>query len=151
MNCLKRAALGARVRAADHPLEVRLDSTPSLEVGIVYLVGGKLWIDSTPVARSTNVGGYMIHERDHHVYWKWLVKQIAVPDIGYDRYPRGRVSYSSESGKFTFLADRCILRQKMLVATIFMRMHIPDRDAETGADRLYRCFRCLGRSPLSAL
>ena len=67
------------------------------------------------------------------------------PDIGYDRYPRGRVSYNMKSSTFRLLADRCILREKNLVATILFQMNLLARDTETSTDKLYRCFRCWGR------
>jgi hypothetical protein len=69
-----------------------------------------------------------------------------VPDTEYQRFPRGRVSYNRQSGKFTLLADRCILSKKRLVAAILLRMNLPVRRTETGIDSLYRCFRCLLKS-----
>jgi len=120
--------------------------TRAPEVGIIYLVGEKLWIDSTAVARAMNFGDYAIHECDHQRYWEQLVKRGEAPDTGDDRYPRGRVSYNRGSDKFTLLADRCILGRKSLVAAIFLRMRLPARDTEIGTDSLYRCLRCLERS-----
>jgi hypothetical protein len=115
-------------------------------VGIIYLVGDKLWIDATPVARAGNFGDFSFHERYHCQYWEQLVKQRTVPDTEYEHYSRGRVSYNRNSGKYTLLADPCILRENNLVATIFLQMNLPARDTETGTDSVYRCFRCLGRS-----
>jgi hypothetical protein len=115
-------------------------------VGIIYLVGDKLWIDATPIARAGNFGDFSFHERYHCPYWEQLVKQRAVPDTEYERFPRGRVSYDRKRGKFELLADPCILSEKSLVATIFLRMNLPSRGTETGTDSLYRCFRCVGRN-----
>jgi hypothetical protein len=120
--------------------------TRAPEVGIIYLVGEKLWIDTTLVARAMNFGDYAIHECDHQRYWEQLVKRGDAPDAGDDRYPRGRVSYNGGSAKFTLLADRCILSEKSLVATIFLQMNLPSRGTETGTDSLYRCLRCLLKS-----
>jgi hypothetical protein len=114
-------------------------------VGIIYVVSDKLWIDATPVVRARNFGDLWFHERYHCQYWEQLVKQRAVPDTEYERYPRGRVSYEKRSGKFRLLADRCILSDKALVAAILLQMNLPARDTETGTDTLYHCFRCLGR------
>lgn len=116
------------------------------EVGIIYLVGDTLWIDSTPLARGMNFGDYVFHEHDHSEYWKRLVKQGAAPDTAYEEYPRGGVSYNGKSRKFVLLDDRCILRKKSLVAAILLRMHLSARGTEIGTDSLYRCLRCLGRS-----
>ncbi len=38
---------------------------PAPKVGIVYLVGDKLWIDSTPLTEAGRFGDFAIHERDH--------------------------------------------------------------------------------------
>jgi len=114
-------------------------------VGIVYLVGDKLWIDTAPVVRSLNVGDYVIHQRDHQEFWKQLVKQGAVPSTQHDEFPRGRVSYHKQRVEFTFAADDCILRKKSLVASILSRMQLPARGTEIRADSLYRCLRCSGR------
>jgi len=116
--------------------------TPQPEVGIIYLVGEKLWIDATPIARAGNFGDFAFHERYHFQYWQQLVKQRAAPDTEYERFPRGRVSYDRKSAKFELLADRCILSEKSLVATIFLQMNLPSRGTETGTDSLYRCLRC---------
>ena len=114
-------------------------------VGIIYVVGDKLWIDATPVIRARNFGDFLFHERYHCQYWEQLVKQRAVPDTEYERYPRGRVSYDKRSDKFRLLADQCILSEKGLVAAILLQMNLPARDTETGTDNLYHCFRCLRR------
>jgi hypothetical protein len=115
-------------------------------VGIIYLVGDKLWIDATPVAWAGNFGDFALHERYHCQYWEQLVKQMVVPDTQYEQFPPGRVSYDRKGGRFRLLADRCILREKNLVATILFQMNLLARDTETSTDKLYRCFRCLGRS-----
>jgi hypothetical protein len=120
--------------------------TRAPEVGIIYLAGEKLWIDSTAVARAMNFGDYAIHERDHQRYWEQLVKRGDAPDTGDDRYPRGRVSYNRGSGKFTLLADRCILGRKSLVSKILSRMNLPVGGTKLDSDSHYRCYLCLSRS-----
>jgi hypothetical protein len=114
------------------------------QVGIVYWVGDKLFIDSTPVAGAGRYGDSAIHERDHIWYWAELVKSGIVPDSEYEQHPRGRVSYNEKTGEYTLLADRCILGRKKLVRKILSRLHLPVRGTETGTDSHYRCFRCLG-------
>jgi hypothetical protein len=115
-------------------------------VGIIYLVGDKLWFDTTPAAQAGNFGDFSFHEQYHFQYWEQLVKQGAVPNAEYTEFPRGRVSYNRKTGKFMLLADHCILREQSLVAMIFLQMNLPARGTETGPDGLYRCFRCLGAS-----
>ena len=114
------------------------------KVGIVYFVGDKLFIDSTPVAQAGTYGDCLFHERDHCQYWAQLVSSRAVPDAEYEEQPHGRVSYNEKTGKYTLLADRCILGRKSLVSKILSGMNLPPKDTETGTDSHYRCFRCLG-------
>lgn len=116
-------------------------SAPS--VGIFYLVGRKLFIDSMPLDQAQSYGDHLIHEGDHMSYWDELVKSGLVPDVPYEEHPRGRVAYNRKSGKFTLLADKCILSKKTPVKAILKRMHLPIKDTETGVDIHYQCFRCL--------
>jgi hypothetical protein len=119
---------------------------PAPKVGIIYIFGGKLLIDSTPLGQAGRYGDYAIHERDHISYWAELVKSGRVPNSEYEEFPRGGVAYNTKTGKFTLLADRCILGRKSLVSKILSRMNLPPRDTEIDKDFHYRCFHCLGHS-----
>ena len=88
----------------------------------------------------------MIHECGHDEYWGQLFKMGAVPGAEYEEYPRGRVAYDTKRGKFTLLADKCILGKKSIVRKIVSVMNLPVGETETNTDPHYRCFRCLGRS-----
>jgi hypothetical protein len=122
----------------------RTNSKPAgLQVGIIYLVAGKLLIDSTPLANAGRYGDSATHERGHIVYWAELVKDGLVPDSEYEEYPRGRVSYDTKARKFTLLADRCILNKKNVVRNILLQMNLPVRGTKVNTDSHYRCFRCL--------
>jgi len=114
-------------------------------VGIIYLVGEKIFIDSTPLSGAGHYADHLIHDRGHDEYWGQLVKMGAVPRAGYEEYPRGRIAYSNASGKFILLADVCILRENKVLYAILSRLHMPVQDTETGTVSIYRCFRCLGR------
>jgi hypothetical protein len=115
-------------------------------VGIIYLVGEELLIDSTPIAKASRYGDFRIHERGHIDYWAKLVKSGKVPNCEYEEFPRGRVAYHTKSGKFALLADNCILSQDNVVGKILSRLYIPPKDIDMGTDSHYRCFRCLGHS-----
>jgi hypothetical protein len=119
------------------------DRAAMAQVGIVYLVGDKLFIDSTPVAGAGHYGDSAIHERDHISYWAELVKTGSVPDSEYEEHPRGRVAYNTKTGRFTLLADKCILSRTSVISKILSRLHLPLKDTETGTDSHYRCYRCL--------
>src|ERR1700686_2825078 len=114
----------------------------SPKVGIIYLVGEELLIDSTPIAKARRYGDFRIHERGHIDYWAELVKSGRVPNTEYEEFPRGRVAYYTKSGKFALLADNCILTQEDIVSKILSELHIPPKDTEMGTDSHYRCFRC---------
>ena len=118
----------------------------SPKVGIIYLFEGELLIDSTPLARAGRYGDFRIHERGHIDYWAELMKSGKVPNTEYEEFPRGRVAYYTKSGKFTLLADACILSQRVIVGKILSQLKIPPKDVEMGPDSHYRCFRCLGRN-----
>jgi hypothetical protein len=115
-------------------------------VGIVYLVGDKIFIDSTPLSGAGQYADHLIHDRGHDEYWAQLVKTRAVPRAGYEEFPRGRVTYGNASGKFVLFADACILRENKVLYAILSRLNMPVQDTETGTVSIYRCHRCLGRS-----
>jgi hypothetical protein len=114
-------------------------------VGIFYLVGDKLWIDSTPLSGAGHYADHLIHDRGHDEYWTQLVKMGAVPSGGYEEFPRGRVAYGNKSGKFILLADICILDKDKVLDAILTRLHTPVEVTETGTASIYRCYHCLNR------
>jgi hypothetical protein len=118
----------------------------SSSVGIIYLVGGELLIDSTPLAQAGRYGEFRIHERSHLDYWTELVNSRKVPHAEYEESPRGRVAYHPKTNKFGLLADSCILSQEKVLGKIFSQLNIPLKDTAIGTDSHYRCFRCLNRS-----
>jgi hypothetical protein len=118
----------------------------SPKVGVIYLIEGELLIDSTPLAQAGRYGDFRIHECGHIDYWAELVKSGKVPNCEYEEFPRGRVAYHKKSGKFTLLADTCILRQDSIVSKILSQLNILAKGTEMGTDSHYRCFRCLGRN-----
>jgi len=115
------------------------------KVGVLFLVGAKLFIDSTPLSQAGSYGHHLIHELGHDEYWDQLVMMGAVAGAEYEEYPRGRVAYDTKSGKFTLLADKCILNKKSIVRKIGSAMNLPVGGTETDTDPHYRCFCCLGR------
>jgi hypothetical protein len=115
------------------------------KIGIIYLVGGELLIDSTPLTKARRYGDFRIHELGPIDYWAELVKSGRVPNSEYEEFPRGRVAYYTKSDKFTLLADECILSQEGIVNKILAELNIP-KDTEMGTDSHYRCFRCLGHN-----
>src|SRR5665213_1697043 len=114
------------------------EESTSPRVGIIYLVGLELLIDSTPLAEAGHYGEFRIHECSHIAYWEQLVKSRKVPNTEYEQFPRGRIAYHPKSGKFGLLADNCILRQEQLVGKILSQLNIPLKDTVMGTDSHYR-------------
>lgn len=118
------------------------EETP--KVGIVWVVGGRLVIEATPVNEAEEYGDFKIHPRDHCTVWGILQRAGTVPhEMEYEEPPRGRVMYNTKTRQYKLLADKCILSKKVLVTKIRSQMHLP-KDTRTSTDEHYRCFHCLG-------
>ena len=118
------------------------------KVGIFWLVGNRLIIDTTPLSEAGNYGEFRIYDGDHVTFWSEMEKRGEVPrGSDYDEHPRGRVNYNTRTKQFTLFLDRCILRQKSVVKRLMSLMNLPD-DTALSTDGHYRCFRCLaGKRP----
>ena len=113
-------------------------------VGIFWLVGGKLVIDSTPLGEGEPYGDHLTHPRSHIDVWGQLRLDGKVPgESEYEEFPRGRVMYNTKIQRFTLLADRCILRDKGVVSRIMSELHLPGENTDKGTDEHYRCSSCL--------
>ena len=114
------------------------------EVGIFWLVSGKLVIDSTSLDQAESYGDHVTHPRSHIDVWTQFQRIGKVPhESEYEEFPRGRVMHHPASGEFTILADKCITDRKELVSEIKKTLHLPMRKTKIGSDPHYRCFVCL--------
>jgi hypothetical protein len=112
-------------------------------VGIVWLVGNNIIIDSTAISEAGKYGDFAIHEGDHVTHWAEMERRGEVPrDSDYEEHPRGRVNFNTKTHRFTLYADACILREKSVVKKLLLLMHLPE-DTALSTDEHYRCFRCL--------
>jgi hypothetical protein len=126
----------ARMKQGETP------STP--RVGIIFFFDQKLWIESTSLETAGNYGQFKIHEGDHVFFWNRLIKEGLVPPYEkYENIPRGRVVFNISTMRFRLMLDRCILRQKSLVAKIEHQMGLPRKETDTDTDSHYRCGGCL--------
>jgi len=116
------------------------------QVGIVFVVKNKPFIDSTPVTEAEGYAHFKIHEHGHYQCWGQLQRIKAVPaDVEYDEVPRGRAVYDATTRKYTLFLDPCILKNKKLVSRIMAAMNLPFENTETATDDHYRCPKCLSR------
>jgi hypothetical protein len=120
--------------------------TESPELGIVFLVSGKLLIASSPVSEGENYGDFKNYPGGHPRYWTELQREGTVPgDSEYADHPRGRVVFNRKAGRYTLYLDRCILKKQNIVSRIIRKMHLPS-DTVVTTDSHYRCFKCLGQT-----
>ena len=116
---------------------------PEPRVGIFWLVGTRLIIDTTALSAAGKYGDFAIHEGDHVTFWSEMERRGEVSrDTDYEEHPRGRANYNTKTQRFTLFADACILRKKDVVKKLMRLMHLPE-DPALSTDEHYRCFRCL--------
>jgi hypothetical protein len=114
------------------------------QVGIIFFVDHKLWIESTPLVAAGIYGEFKIHEGDHVVYWDRLILDgVVSQESDYENVPRGRVVFNTRTRRYRLMLDRCILRQKSVVAAIKQQMGLPPKETDTFADPHYRCAECV--------
>jgi len=119
------------------------ECSPEPRVGIFWLVGKRLVIDTIPLSEAGKYGDFKIYEGDHVTLWEEMERRGEVPrGSDYEEHPRGRVNFNSKTQRFNLYADACILRKKDVVAKLMSLMHLPD-DTALSTDAHYRCFRCL--------
>ena len=117
---------------------------PEPMVGIFWVMGGKLILDTTPVSQAEKYGEAKTHPWGHLQHWTELQRIGAMsPDIEYDDPPRGRAVYFPRDEKFVVYADRCILARKCFLRQIMAEMNLPPSRTKTSSDEHYRCLRCL--------
>jgi hypothetical protein len=132
-----------KMTAKTRPPSKRRKKQP--HVGIFWLVGGKLVIDSVLLSEAEPYGDHLTHPRSHVDVWEQLRLGGKVPgESEYEELPRGRVVCNTKTQRFTILADRCILKDNGIVSKIMSEMKLP-RNTETDTDSHYRCFLCLER------
>lgn len=115
------------------------------QVGLFFLVEGRLFADGRAWTEVTSEAGTRIHGVSHPEYWQRLQKAGAVPsDLEYDKAPRGRVNYEDASGKFTLSADRCIIMDNGLASAIMNELNLP-MGTRGLVDEQYRCPTCASK------
>jgi hypothetical protein len=123
---------------------MRKDSHLEPQVGIFWLLGDRLIIDTTPMSGGEQYGDCLNHPKSHIDYWTEHQTLGDLPrDTEYEEHPRGRVVYNRKTGRYSFCADRCILRKKSIVTRVITAMHLPIESTDVLTDSHYRCFRCL--------
>lgn len=107
-------------------------------VGIFWVVGDKLLIDSTALAEAEQYGDNLTHPRGHVEVWEQFQQRgLVLPEVEYEENARGRVMFYTKTKRFILLADKCILRDKDVIKKILSQLNLPS-DSEMGMDEHYR-------------
>jgi hypothetical protein len=115
------------------------------KVGIFWLTGGGLLLDTVPLDRAENYGDCKNYPLGHLARWEQLQRSGLAPiDKEYEILPRGRCVFNVKSGRFLLLADPCILKRTALVKQIITAMELPLNKTDVSTDSHYRCYKCLG-------
>ncbi|MGC9996111.1 MAG: hypothetical protein ABSE79_12375 [Terriglobia bacterium] len=117
------------------------------KVGLFFVVDRKPFVEGIPWTENPSVSGFRTYPVGHPEFWVRLQDLGAAPaDIPYEAVPRGRVNYMDATGRFTLLADRCIIKSKTLVGEIMAALGLPKGTAVV-RDLHYRCAVCMGKVP----
>ena len=121
------------------------------QVGIFWLVGTRLIIDTVPLSKASEYADFKIFAGNHISIWDELEKRGEVPrDTEYEELPRGRANFNIKTQQFYLFLDRCILRKKDVVKKLMRLLHLPE-NTMLSTDVHYRCFRCLAKEQQCSL
>lgn len=116
-------------------------------VGLFFVVDGKPIVDGLPWTEVPSLAGFRTSALGHPEFWARLQRGGVVPQgIPYEDCPRGRVNPFDATGRFTLLADRCIIKSKPLLSEIMAGFGLPKGTAVM-RDLHYRCAACMGKVP----
>ena len=119
---------------------------PESRVGIFWIFGGEVILDTTPVSEAEPYGEARGHPLGHLEHWTELQRTGAVfREFEYDDLPRGRVVYFPMRREFVLYADPCILQRKNFVRRIMAQMNLPHNRTRISSDEHYQCLYCLCR------
>jgi len=117
------------------------------QIGIFFVVGGKPLVEGIPWLENPSISGFRTYAVGHPDFWQRLQQSGAVPmEMQYEDVPRGRVNYMDATGRFTLLADNCIIKSKPLVRKIMAVLGLP-KQTTVVRDLHYRCAACMGKVP----
>jgi len=116
-------------------------------VGLFFVVNGKPFVDGLLWTEVPSLAGFRTSALGHPEFGARLQQGGVVPQgMPYEDCPRGRVNRFDATGRFTLLADRCILKSKPMVSKIMAALGLP-RGTRVAADSHYQCAVCMGRVP----
>jgi hypothetical protein len=91
----------------------------SPRVGIFYVIGMDLYIESTLMIEGEDWGDFKTYPNGHIEYWAVLTRQLKLLScLSYDFYPRGRVSYAKAQDTYMLYLDRCLVKNRQTIRLI---------------------------------
>ena len=117
------------------------------EVGLFFVVGGKAFAYGAPYTEVPVARGVPHVHRGALPVLAAVAPDRAVPTgMEYDEAPRGRVTYSDASRKFTLFADKCIIKDKRALGKIMGEFGLSAANTNVLPDDHYRCPGCVKRN-----
>ena len=128
---------------------VRSSKTRTPHVGIFFMDGERIFMESTPVEKGEACAGFVNHPGAHETYWEHLqAMNLVARDELYECVPRGRALFNQASRQFVVYVDKCILRKPHIVRSIKAQLGLPSRTEIRADDMHYRCSTCLAGDSL---
>lgn len=128
--------------ASDRRIE-SLRKARAPEVGIIYVIKDKLWINSIPQEEAEKDAGGKRRYFSHYAYWRSITKLN--PDLnGYDfsHFPRGRIVFDKDDETFYAYLDNHIISDQALMKRILQEMNLTSEKIAIETDHIYRCAQC---------
>jgi hypothetical protein len=112
-------------------------------VGISYVIGVDLYIESIPMSESEDWDDFKTYPNGHMEYWSVLTKRLNLSScLSYDFYPRGRVSYAKVQDKYMLYLDRCLVKNRQTIRLIKRELGLLKQWVELSTDEHYQCSIC---------
>ncbi len=114
------------------------------EVGIFFIVGDELFRKSTPLSEAERSGDdTWIHPGNHRDFWEEIRQENSLlSDVPYDFYPRGRVLFRANDGRFWVYVDRSTHKDRGMIVNILSEFHLPKDKTKIRCDPQYKCDVC---------
>ena len=96
------------------------------EVGNLYIMDGRLYLDSVPMPEGRELPEVIMYPPKHRSYWKNLGRMM--PEfcgLPYDLYPRGRVVYLKAMATYVLYLGPELVADADSIEKIRMAMHLP--------------------------
>ena len=112
------------------------------EVGVFFIINGKLVARSSPWSVVPPFGGYRTYGLGLCDFCNSLVDGKKVPALThYDSIPRGRTSFDDTAGQFTVYTDLCTAKSEQWIRAIMKKFHLPP-STRVIVDAQYACSQC---------